>query len=323
MILLCLQVDIFSTGLPKISTFGINLDNRDILEQIKSDPQLFVREIKKNIAIDEAQKAPNLFDAIKARVDSGTNIKFILSGSTNFILYGGFPKIYELSGDMRYQWFADYISTYIERDIRQISQIADLSSFQSLYKTLSFQISNLLNKSNIANNIDIDFKTVQHYISVLEASYQINLLSPYSGKFKTQVSKSPKIYMYDNGILNFYQRNFDIESMINRGAWGAIFENHVFCELYKSIKDMVIKPSLSFWRNKNDTEVDFIIDDTYNTYPIEVKTSSVVRSAQCRALQSFISQSKKNIPFAMVIHRCEKPYLIKENVIGIPVGLLY
>lgn len=369
----------------------ISLDNRDTLLNIKEDPTLFTKSIKSNIAIDEAQKAPELFHSLKQLVDEKLPYKIILSGSANFlllksiseslagrvgllelepfsiaeaynlkpnnlvskiiesrsidelqnkliklqrkkitdeelldfILYGGFPKLQELKPEQRWTWFSQYISTYIERDLRDLSQIANLDAFQKVYKLFAFQTAQLLNMSNIASDIGIDSKTVAHYLSILESSYQCAKLSAYFSKQRKQVIKSPKVFYMDTGLVNFHQKNTDNASMLNRGAWGHILETFVYSELHKEIKDMTIPASLHFWRTNNGAEVDFIIEYGAKLYPIEVKASAQINPLELRGLESFMEAENKKVDFGIVLYRTDKVQFIKKNILGIPLKLLY
>ncbi len=369
----------------------ITLDDKDKLLTILEDPTLFAKSINSNIAIDEAQKAPDLFHSLKQVVDEGLPYKIILSGSANFlllksiteslagrvgllelqpfsiaeayelesnqlvskiikyqsiddlfadlssivkkqisdkqllnfILYGGFPKVYEIEGEEKWKWFSRYITTYIERDLRDLSQIANLNAFQKVYRLFAYQTAQLLNKSNIASDTGVDSKTVAHYLSILESSYQCKLLPAYFSRQRKQVIKSPKVFYLDTGLVNFHQRNIDIDSMLNRGGWGSILETFVFSELYKEIKDMTMRAFLNFWRTNNGAEVDFIIEYGQTLYPIEIKASAQVKSLDLRSLESFINAEASKVPFGLVFYRTNRISFLKKNILGIPITMLF
>lgn len=369
----------------------ISLDDRGTLLNIKEDPTLFAKSIKSNIAIDEAQKAPDLFHALKQVVDEGLPHKIILSGSANFLLlksiteslagrvgllelqpfsvaeayslkpnqivskiikhksiddlhseliklqknqisdeqllnfalYGGFPKIHEIEHEEKWKWFARYISTYIERDLRDLSQIGNLDAFQKVYKLFAFQTAQLLNMSNIANDTGIDSKTVRHYLSILESSYQCKKLPAYFSNKRKQVIKNPKVFYSDTGLVNFHQKNSDIDSMLNRGDWGHILETFIHSELHKEIKDWTMPASLNFWRTNNGAEVDFIIEYGQTLYPIEVKSGAQINTTELRGLESFMEAESNKVPFGIVLYRTDKVHFIKKNTLGIPMNMLY
>jgi len=374
----------------KIPWVYISLDDREILLRIKEDPALFAHSINSNIAIDEAQKAPELFHALKQVVDAGLKHKIILSGSANFlllksiteslagrvgllelqafsiaeayeyksnslihkiikhhsikdlyetlmnsqlekisdkklmnfILYGGFPKLIELKPEQKLKWFDRYISTYIERDLRDLSQVGNLDNFQKVYKLFAYQTAQILNLSNIASATGIDSKTVKHYLSILESSYQCKTLPAYFSKQRKQLIKSPKIFYTDTGLVNFHQRNVDLDSMLNRGGWGHILETFVYSELHKEAKDMSPKVDLYFWRTNNGAEVDFILSYGEKLYPIEVKAAAIINSYELKSLESFMEAEGTKVPFGIVFYRGDRISFFKENILGIPLGYL-
>ncbi|MBI2995110.1 MAG: ATP-binding protein [Candidatus Melainabacteria bacterium] len=365
-----------------------NLDNREILLKIKEDPSLFTNSLNSNTAIDEAQKAPELFHSLKELVDSGFKHKIIISGSANFllmksiteslagrvgilellpfsvseaisssskkiiklmisskdiinfknklarlkktkqsdmlefILRGGFPKVHELDKNQSSKWFESYISTYIEKDLRDLSQIVNLDSFQKVYKTLAFQTSNILNINNISSDLGIDSKTVKKYISLLESSYQCKLIYPFCMKANKQLVKRPKVHYLDTGLINYFYENHTNEQMLNGGEWGKILETFLFSELYKEIKDITPKPSINFWRTSNGAEVDFVIASGKNIYPIEVKSGFKINHYELRGIQSFM-ESYQNVPFGIVIYRGQEPILVDKKIIALPWNLAF
>lgn len=369
------------------------LDNRELLLRIKSDPTLFVKSLTTHTVIDEAQKCPDLFPAIKEIVDSDFPYKILISGSANFlllksiteslagrvgllellpfslsersgiesnqlveticgcetieslhetlteknkhrlpepgildfILHGGYPKIYNLRSEpARLRWFQDYISTYLERDLRDLAQVADIGTFQQVYKLIAFQNSGVLNMSSMASDVGISVHTVKKYISILESSYQCKMLQSYHFNQRKQIIKSPKIYYTDTGLVNYFVRNHTVERMTHTGGWGGTLEAHVFSELYKEIKDMVPRPSLYYWRTNNGAEVDFVIQQGQRLIPVEVKSAIQVNASSLRGLKSFTeSQPEGNVPFAVVLYRGEEVVYLDRFTLAVPLGILF
>lgn len=363
-----------------------SLDDRALLCEIKQDSSLFVRSLKSNIVIDEAQKAPDLFHSIKAIVDNNFPYKIILSGSANFlllksiseslagrvgileflpfsvneaysrppvkiiekiisarntedlfkkismlkmqdegkllsfILNGGYPKLYSEKID-RNILLKSYLSTYIERDLRELSQVADLDSFQRVYKLLAFQSSNVVNFSNISSDIGIDLKTVKRYLSILETSYQCRLVSPYTTSAKKRLIKNPKIFFFDTGYVNFFMDNDTTDMMLNRGVWGEILETFVFSEIYKEVKDISKRLSIYFWRTSNGAEVDFVIESGSKLYPIEIKSNVKIDPLSIRGLKSFVESYKSKVPYGIVFYRGERVKFVEKNILAIPLQI--
>lgn len=368
-----------------------SFDNRELLLKVKSDPSLFIKEIDSNIAIDEAQKAPELFHSIKEAVDEGLPFKIILSGSANFLLMkniteslagrigliellpfslseafqltsnnlvslitdstsvdnlitklklisknklsdkvllkyifrGGFPRLYFLNKNLHKEYFESYISTYIEKDLRDLTQVANLDVFHRFYKMLTYQTGNIINMQSISSDLGISSHTVKHYTSILETSYQCKFLPAYYSNKRKQLIKSSKIFHPDTGFVNFIYENDNENEMLNKGNWGAMLETFVFQELYKEIKDMTNKLSLFFWRTNNGAEVDFIINAKQKLFPIEVKSSIRIDSFSLRGLKSFMESESNKIPFGIVFYRGKDIQLLSKDIVAIPINLLF
>lgn len=367
----------------------MSLDDREILLGLKSDPSLFTKSIDSNIAIDEAQRAPELFNYLKLLVDSGFRYnKIILSGSANFlllkniseslagrvgilellpfsfaeahslksnnvieeiishrnieslfailskkklankkklllfILRGGYPKLYQDPKINRDTLLRSYISTYIERDLRDLSQIASIENFQRVYKLLAYQSGSIINTNSLAGDIEIDAKTVSKYISILESSYCCKYLNPYFSSTKKRLIKRPKIFFLDTGLLNYFNGNEDLNFMLNRPTWGNILETFVYSEIYKEIKDLNQSISLYFFRTSNGAELDFVLEKAQNLYPIEVKSSIRIDSRDLRGIKSFNEIYGKRVPFSIVFYRGEEVKYLEKNVLAVPLQIL-
>ncbi len=368
-----------------------NLDLRTIRSKVEADPDLFVRDFDSNVIIDEAQKVPDLFHALKSLVDKKFPHKILLSGSTNFlmlesisesmsgrigilemlpfslaerleyksnnlvnlllesqdantafkklnklegieeskifdfILKGGFPKIHELKSSEAIDiWFQNYLTTYIDKDVRDIANINDLESFQHVYKLLAYQTANLLNFSNISGDIGLDIKTVKKFFSILEMTYHYKKLFSFRENFKDKITKTPKLFSIDTGILNHLLNNNTKDEMMNSGHWSHILETWVFSELHKQVKNSNPKKEIFFYRTRNDSEIDFILQEGKKLIPIEVKSGSQVKPMQLRSIKAFIDDYSKKfeIPFGIVFHRADEVSWLAENILGLPLALL-
>lgn len=221
-------------------------------------------------------------------------------------------------------WFQNYISTYIERDLRNLAQIRDLDSFQRIYKLLAFQTGNILSMSSLAEDAGVSIQTIKRYTSILETSYQCKLLPAYFINQKKQIIKSPKIFYCDTGLVNYFLQNDSIDKMLNCGQWGSILETYVFSELCKEIKDIIPRPAIYYWRTNNGAEVDFIIEYKNKLIPIEVKSSIQIKPYAIRGIKSFIdSQQKSKIPFGIILYRGDNIIYLEKNIIAIPLGYLF
>jgi predicted AAA+ superfamily ATPase len=216
----------------------VSLENPDNLDFAESDPKGFLRIYDKYVIIDEAQKCPSLFSYIQQIVDeSNISGQFILTGSQNFLLVekitqslagrvyimellpftqqeikqerwtqaiinGGYPRIFDKKISPQ-DYFPNYIETYIERDVRSILRVQDLAVFRKFVYMLAHHVGQLINFNHISKELGVDLKTVQRWLSVLEASYIVFTLKPWHKNFAKRLVKTPKLYFYDSGIVAF------------------------------------------------------------------------------------------------------------------------
>jgi Predicted ATPase (AAA+ superfamily) len=206
------------------------------------------------------------------------NVNNLMEGkSADEIIFSGFyPRIYAEQFPPT-QLYPSYIQTYIERDVRQLSNIGDLNTFKKFVKLCAGRVGQILNLSELASACGMSLPTIQRWLSILEASYIVFLLQPYANNFSRRVIRHPKLYFYDTGIVC---NLLDIESperlAIDR-LRGSIFENFIIADLYKQYANLGKQPPLYFWRDKNGTiEVDCIIEDGRTLYPIEIKSGESI-----------------------------------------------
>ena len=381
-----------STLLTHLLTAGwtyYSLDERGLLDTVLRDPDLFIARQTTHIIIDEAQKCPPLFDAIKHAVDHKHPYKFVLSGSANFLLLhriteslagrvgvielypfsyselverpsggfldcirdavspeacldtlsrmtfsnvtppirdmvftGGYPKIWEYENNQdRRIWFENYRSTYIERDLRDIEQIADLTVFQRYYELLAHQISNLIQFSQIGSDLGISTHTSRKYFGILEASYQAFLLNPYFANMRKRLVRTPKCYLWDTGLAAFLLKLTGKEDLENSGRYGAFFENWVLTELFKQNSLRFEKWNPYFWRTSNGAEVDLLLEYGQRIIPIEIKSGISIQLQSMRGLSIFMDlfDSTRDIPFGLVIYQGPRLQFITPRILAVPV----
>ena len=224
----------------------------------------------------------------------------------------------------RWQWFQNYIATYLERDLRDLAQVGDLDAFQRVYTMLAFQTGQILSISNIAGDVGLTVSTVKRYESILITSFQNKLLSPYLLNQRKQIIKAPKVMCTDTGLANFFMKNDTVDHMLNSGSWGALLETWVYSELYKELKDLIPRPELHYWRTHNGAEVDFVLKLGKKLIPIEVKSAIQIHSYELRGLKSFIqSQPANTVPYGVVFYQGQHVIRLEENILAIPLRLLY
>ncbi len=199
-----------------------------------------------------------------------------------YATYGGYPQII-MTGDVEKKeaYLNQIIDTYIKKDIRDLANIRNIEKFNKLIQALAAQSGNLLNNLELANTVGLARKTIEEYLFLLENTYVIKLVRPYHKNLRSELFKTPKVYLIDHGIANLSaHKTFSSINAID----GNIFETAVFSDLIKNYK----KSSIYFWRTTAKQEVDFIVDVGGRIIPIEVKLSA--NSAKLNNLKLFIKE---------------------------------
>jgi uncharacterized protein len=285
------------------------------------------------IIIDEFQYVPELLSYIQTIVDQDQKPGyFILTGSQNFLmneaitqslagrisihtllplsiaelkesghlpaeieqmLYQGcYPAIYskQIPADKLYK---NYLRTYIERDIRQLTSVGDLTTFQTFLKLCAARVGQLVNLTALSNDANISDTTVKRWLSILEASYIIVLLRPYHTNLGKRVVKTPKLYFYDPGLVCALLQ-IKREDIALHPHKGNIFESFIVSDILKHYYNLGIDPRVWFWRDKMENEVDCIIEESQNLIPLEIKAGRTFNQRFLKGLQYWNLLGHKN-----------------------------
>ncbi len=200
-------------------------------------------------------------------------------------------------------WFSGYIATYVERDVRQVLNIGDITSFQKFLRLCAARVGNIVNYADIARDCDISPHTAKAWLSVLEASYIIKLLQPYYKNFNKRVIKSPKLYFYDTGLVCSLLGIRSAEELYTHPMRGHIFETFVISELFKYYYATARAPQLYFWRDVQGHEIDCIIEQSYNKLiPVEIKSGMTVNASFFKGLVDWNSISSQQQEAAYVVY---------------------
>lgn len=304
----------------------VTFDEIDILETARADPRGFLSRFPKGAVIDEAQKMPELFPYLKARVDRDNMMgEFVLTGSQQFslmsriteslsgragfiqllpfsiielhaakklpvlddlIFRGSYPPIYDRKISPQH-WFVGYVTTYIERDIRNILNVRELGTFQRFLRLCAARVGQLLNISSLANDCGISTQTAKSWISVLESSYIIFLLQPHFANFGKRLIKSPKIYFYDTGLASWLLNIQDPEHLGIHPSRGPLFENLIICEMLKQRYNHGLSSNLYFWRDNLGDEIDVLVDGGKDQVPIEIKSGKTITDESFKTLSKW------------------------------------
>lgn len=215
-----------------------------------------------NLSFSEFLRFKNIKIDISRDLD-GFHLKKAIELYEEYGTYGGYPKIVlEDSIEKKEKYLQQIIDTYIKKDIRDLANIKNIDKFNNMLKVLASQSGNLLNVAELARTCQLSQQTVENYLFILENTYIIKLIRPFSSSAKIEMVKTPKIFFYDTGILQMlWLKN------LQKIFLGNIFETSVFSELVKKYG----MESLNYWRNKNRNEIDFILSQKGGLLPIEVK----------------------------------------------------
>ncbi len=173
-------------------------------------------------------------------------------------------------------WLPDYVQAYVERDVRSLSNIGDLNLFGRFLALCAGHAAQLLNYSNLASDCGIAVDTARRWISVLNTSFIVFLLPPHHCNFNKRVIKSPKLYFYDNGLLCHFLGIRQATQIPNHPRRGAIFENHVVAETAKAYLHHRRTPPVYFWRDRTGHEIDLVIEEAGELYPVEIKSGATL-----------------------------------------------
>lgn len=309
----------------------ISLDDPDIAHLARTDPRGLLEGYKNGLILDEAQAVPELFSYLKSAVDKDPKPgKFIVTGSQQFSLLEGvteslagraaFITLYPFSTQellsagiadtdpfaaiqkgfypplfdrdiTAYDWYTNYISTYIERDVRSVLNVKDLSQFQTFVKMCAARIGQLLNLSALALDCGITHNTSRSWISVLEASGIIYLLRPYHNNFGKRLVKSPKLYFIDTGVACRLLGISDTEQLFLHPNRGNIFESYVVSEMLKNRLNKGLLPELYFWRDNTGNEVDVIYEEGTSINAVEIKSGKTFSPDFTSGLENWMRYS--------------------------------
>jgi predicted AAA+ superfamily ATPase len=207
--------------------------------------------------------------------------KEFLSLLSEYLIYGGFPAIVkEKDESIKKELLKNLTRTYIEKDIFFFLNIRHIEKFRSLLSYLSFNVGSLIEISSIMNELKMDYRTVESYISILENTYVISLVSPFHKNLATELKKAKKAYFIDVGLRNSIMNNF--MPLENRTDKGAILENFIFNELRLNLGEKI-----NYWRTTSKAEVDFVIQVGDEIIPIEVKNQAKLKSGFFSFLKAY------------------------------------
>jgi uncharacterized protein len=305
----------------------LNLNDLEQLRFAHEDPKGFLQNCHDHVIIDEAQMAPDLFHYIQNIADKkGTPGQFILTGAQNFLLtekitqslagrtrilqllplslrelskakllksdyetylwQGFYPRLYQYELEPQ-DWYPSYLMTYVQRDVRQMKNIQNLTDFQHFLMLCAARIGQSLNLSDLANDCQISVNTAKAWLSLLEASYIIYRLRPYYKNFNKRITKMPKLYFIDPGLASSLLGISSQTQLETHQMKGHLFENLIINELLKNQYNAGLEDQLYFWRDSQGHEVDAIIEQGGKLNAIEIKSGKTIQEKYFDGLKRF------------------------------------
>jgi predicted AAA+ superfamily ATPase len=238
------------------------------------------------------------------------------------ILRGCYPEPVARPGRDHRLWQSSYVQTYLERDVRNLRNVGDLTLFQTFLRALAGRAAQLLNVSDLARDVGVAVNTARDWLSILEATFQVFLLRPYFVNLGKRLVKSPKVYFTDTGLLCYLVGLRDVEHAAAGPMGGAIFENHVVAEIFKTCVHRGEEPALYFWRTASGAEVDLIVESPAGLVPIEVKLSATARPEMAREIICFRQDFGERAGHGYVVYAGPMALPLAPGVTAAPVAAL-
>lgn len=228
------------------------------------------------------------------------------------ILRGMYPEICFNKNVDRQLWCSGYIQTYLERDVRQIVNVGDLSLFTRFLRLCASRTGTILNMSEFSRSLGVSSPTIRRWLSILEASYQVFLLPPYHRNFGKRIVKSPKLYFLDTALATYLIGLHDSEPLLKGPMIGKLFETMVVNEFIKMFYHRGERPNLYYFRSKAGVEIDLLIERNMRLYPMEIKSTATVLPGHVSALLKWKSLAENEEHFPFLIAQCDYPFTLQE-----------
>ena len=320
----------------------VSLENPEELEFAQKDPKRFLARFKEGAILDEVQRCPSLLSWLQGLVDERSRMgDFVLTGSSQFelvagitqslagrvgrvellplsiqelaqahqlpsqlntcLLQGGYPSIYDRQVSPQ-DWFSNYIATYIERDVRQLIAVRDLTQFQRFVKMCAARSGQILNLAALGADCGLSASTAREWLSVLEASYLVTRIQPYYQNFGKRLVKTPKLYFLDVGLMAWLIGIRDTVTLDTHVSRGALFETFVVSELIKRQYNQGQNADLYFWRDSVGNEIDLLLDTPQGLQAIEIKSGSTFASDWIKGFKVWKRNTQVNTLIPRIIY---------------------
>jgi len=327
-----------------------SLEYPDVRAAAEADPRGFLSQAEDGAILDEVQRLPTLLSYIQGIVDkAGKPGMFILTGSHQprlheaisqslagrtamltlwpfslselrrykpdwgafeLIVRGCFPRLHEEGLEQR-RFYNGYLQTYVERDVRALIHLRDLSRFQQFLTLLAGRVGQVVNFTSLSNDVGVSATTIKNWLSVLKASYVVFELPPFFVNIRKRVIKSPKIYFTDVGLAAFLLGIHTKEQASRDPLRGNLYENLVIAEIVKGALARGIRPEIYFFRDSHGNEVDLLIREKGELVPVEIKSAGTFSTDFVKGLERFRALGAGRVAAGAVLYNGEQRFGIR------------
>lgn len=261
--------------------------------------------------LDYGENSVSVEEILSISSFSAQKVKKDLS---EIILRGSYPEISTHLQIDRNLWCGSYITTYLERDIRNLKQVGDLGQYELFLRACAIRTGQILDLTAISREIGISFTTAKRWLSLLETGYQILLLYPYYRNLGKRMVKRPKIYFTDTGLASYLLGINTSESLFSSPFFGPLFETMVITDFWKRFHHQGQRPSMYYFRTRDDLEIDLVLEIEGKINLIEIKSSSTIRPEHTSSLLKAIRDLKDSTARSFIISNSEKSFTLPNKV---------
>jgi uncharacterized protein len=235
-------------------------------------------------------------------------------------LQGGYPEPVLAHNRKFYdQWMEDYRLSYINRDVGKLFPKLNRIAYQRFLSILSKLSGTIINKSQLGRDIEVDEKTIREYLSIAEGTFLWRMLYSYENNVKKSITKMPKGYLRDSGLLNYLLRIHDLNDLYEHPQVGNLFEAFVIEEIIKGLQSKgIVNWKTYYYRTRNGAEIDLILEGFFGVIPIEIKYGSAIPMKKLTSLRTFVKEH--GLPFGIVINQSNRLEWLCEEIVQIPLG---
>ncbi|MBI3391789.1 MAG: ATP-binding protein [Nitrospirae bacterium] len=327
-----------------------SLEDPDVRIAAEADPRGFLGRMEEGGILDEVQRLPALLSYVQGMVDKTRKRgRFILTGSHqpqlheavsqslagrtamltlwpfslhellryetprapfDLIVRGCFPRLHEERLEPR-RFYNGYLQTYVERDVRALIQLRDLSQFQKFLMLLAGRVGQVVNLASLSNDVGVSGTTVRTWLSVLKASYVLFELPPFFENVRKRVIKSPKIFFTDVGLASFLLGIHTEEQASRDPLRGSLYENLVVADIVKGALNRGIRPEVYFFRDSHGNEVDLLIREKGALTPVEIKSAATFSVDFVKGMERFQALGIKRLSAGAILYNGEQRFNVR------------